>query len=66
MFEVIVGNIGSVYRGGDHKEALKIFREYKSQSKQNYGRAAKENVVLMEDGEPILEHHGQGFTVNKG
>lgn len=63
MFEVIVGNIGSVYRGDNHKEAVATFREYKKQSQSNSGRASGEAVTLMEDGEPILEHQEWGDKI---
>ena len=55
-YEVIVGNIGSVYRGSDNAEALSVFEEYSSQSRQGYGRASGEPVTLMADGEPKEEY----------
>ena len=64
MFEVLVGNIGRVYHGGLHRDALDVFTTYKKQSKQNIGRAAGESVTLMEDGEPILEHVGHNEHLN--
>lgn len=57
-FEVTVGNIGTVERTDSHKTAMATYREYVSQSKNNYGRAAGEDVVLWEDGEPIEEYYG--------
>ena len=57
-YEVLVGNIGSVYLGGNQIEARKIYREYVSQSKTNYGRAGGEDVTLWEHGEIIREHVG--------
>ncbi|MCO1498190.1 hypothetical protein, partial [Limosilactobacillus reuteri] len=57
-FEVVVGNIGATYSGPLMKEALKTFKEYKSQSQQNYGRAGNESVTLFKDGEPWREHAG--------
>jgi hypothetical protein len=51
-YAVTVGNIGTVYSGNRLKDALQAFREYKSQSRENYGRAAGEEVVLWENGEP--------------
>lgn len=50
-YEVIVGNIGSVYSGGSHDYAMKHFRRYKDLSKSNEGRAAGEDVNLVIDGE---------------
>jgi hypothetical protein len=58
MYEVIVGNIGSVYNGPNRVEANRVFGEYKRQSKINYGRAAGEDVVLMTNGEPTKEFVG--------
>jgi hypothetical protein len=55
QYEVIVGNIGSVYYGTDKAEAEACVAEYVDQSTSNYGRAAGEPVTLLEDGEPIYE-----------
>lgn len=57
-YQVVVGNIGTTYSGNLLKEALKNYKEYKSQSKQNYGRAAGEQVTLLKDGEPLYEYAG--------
>lgn len=54
-YEVLVGNIGTIYSGPDRKQALKDYGEYKRQSIKNYGRAAGEPVTLLQDGEPIME-----------
>lgn len=54
-YEVLVGNIGTVYSGPLFKQALKDYGEYKRQSIDNYGRAAGEPVILLQDGEPIME-----------
>ena len=54
-FQVIVGNIGTVYDGDDYNEAMKNYNEYSEQSKQQYGRAAGEPVTLWIEGEPALE-----------
>jgi hypothetical protein len=58
--EVVVGNIGSVYRGSDPVEAADTFEDYMKQSKSGRGRAAGEDVVLFEDGEITVEHIGVG------
>lgn len=59
-YEVVVGNIGIVYRGTGGKstkvEAYKHFYDYKEQSQNCIGRAAGESVSLFQDGEPYLEH----------
>jgi len=56
-FEVIVGNIGTVYNGHDESEAYRRYDEYVSQSLQNYGRAAGESVILIFNNEIIKEHY---------
>ena len=54
-YEVIVGNIGTVYRGTSFAAAQKNFATYREQSQSGYGRAAGESVTLMRDGEVIRE-----------
>lgn len=56
LFEVLVGNIGTVYSGPLFKEALQDYSEYKRQSARQYGRAAGEPVILLRDGEVKWEH----------
>jgi len=58
-WEVIVGNIGTVYSGTNGFEARKKFSTYVKQSKTGYGRAAYEDVTLMKDGDMVKEHYGQ-------
>ncbi len=55
MYEIIVGNIGSVYRGADIKKARRTFNEYKRQSKSGFGRAGHETVTFLENDEPVKE-----------
>jgi hypothetical protein len=57
-FEVVVGNIGTVYDGPLWKEALQAYSEYRWQSVANYGRAGGEPVTLFRDGEPKWEYQG--------
>ena len=57
-YQVIVGNIGTVYDGGKRKAADNAFRSYKNDSRFNYGRASGEDVTLFCDGEPIKEWLG--------
>jgi hypothetical protein len=59
MYEVIVGNIGTVYRGGDVEEATALYVDYTDQSEMKSGRASGEDIVLMGDGEIILEYIGR-------
>lgn len=46
-FEVIVGNIGSVYWGESLREALATYWEYVSLSMDDYGRAGGEDVTMF-------------------
>jgi hypothetical protein len=55
-YEVIVGNVGSVYSGNSLKEALQTYKTYREQSESGLGRAGNEPVTLMVDGEPWREH----------
>lgn len=57
-YEVIVGNIGTVYSGTNGFEANTKFATYSGQSKSNYGRAAGEDVTIMKDGEITREYVG--------
>ena len=59
MYRVIVGNIGTVYSGDSQKTALQTFKEYKQQSKTDYGRAAGESVVVMCHDEVVREYVGK-------
>lgn len=57
MWEVIVGNIGSVYLGRDVDQARKTFREYVRISKEDIGLTGHEEVTLMCDNEIIEEYN---------
>jgi len=52
-WQVIVGNIGTVYDGDDAKSAMRTYLEYIDQSKLVYGRASGENVVLLNGGDVL-------------
>jgi hypothetical protein len=58
-YEVFVGNIGCVYRGGDWVEARKCRDEYREQSRTGYGRAAGEEVTVFALGD-ITRYHNAG------
>ena len=58
VYEVIVGNIGTVYSGPNGFEAHTKFQVYAGQSKTGYGRASGEDVTIMRNGEPIKEYFG--------
>jgi len=57
-WEVIVGNIGTVYDDLSEQGARATFKVYKEMSKLNEGRAGGENVTLMCDGEIAEEYIG--------
>ena len=58
IYEVIVGNVGGVYRGPSEVAAYKAYREYLNLSLSGEGRAGDESVTLYEDAEPVHEHVG--------
>ena len=57
-YEVVVGNIGSVYDGSDESEGRRKYQSYVDLSRSNIGRAGGESVVLMQDGEILKEYEG--------
>jgi hypothetical protein len=61
-FEVIVGNIGTVYSGTNRHEAEGAYNEYVVASKLKAGRAAGEQVTMMKDGEPVHGYDPEAST----
>jgi hypothetical protein len=58
-YEVIVGNVGSVYYGKSRDTALATYRSYVESSKELAGaRCHAEDVTLLVDGEIEEEHTG--------
>jgi hypothetical protein len=57
-YEVIVGNIGTVYQGCSKSKAYALYLSYRHDFMQQYGRAAGEAVTLMIDGETAVEYFG--------
>jgi len=56
-YEVIVGNVGSVYHGKSRAKALKTHRCYVVSSQKHIGaRCYGEDVTLLTDGEIEKEH----------
>jgi hypothetical protein len=55
-YEVLCDNIGLVHQGDDLTEARQVYNQYVVKSKEGEGRAAGEDVTLLEDGEPIAHH----------
>lgn len=58
IFEVVVGNIGTVYSGNNYMQAECCYFRYLKQSRKGEGRAAGESVVLFHHGEIKREHAG--------
>ena len=61
-YQVIVGNIGTIYDGDNLKEAAKEFENAMFSSEGGYGRMAGESVTLWADGEPDHEFQGSNDT----
>lgn len=57
-YEVVVGNIGTVCTTNNYDVAYRAYFEYQNLSKENYGRCAGENVLLMDCGEIKYEYVG--------
>jgi hypothetical protein len=55
-WELIVGNLGTVYSGTDGFHAIVDFNEYVKMSKDGYGRVAGEPVTLFKNGEVHKEY----------
>jgi hypothetical protein len=58
-YQVVVGNIGTVYSGHSLKTASRDFETYRAQSESGRGRAGDEDVCIMRDGDIIREHIGR-------
>lgn len=60
QFEVIVGNIGTVYSGTDEQNARRDFEHYVWLSKYPAGRASGEAVVIIKNYRDIIaEYEGE-------
>jgi len=57
-FEVVVGNIGTVFVGSEREAKIK-FNVYMAQSIGNYGRAGGEDVTMFRNGEIVREFVGR-------
>jgi hypothetical protein len=58
-YEVIVGNVGSVYHGDSEKDAEEMFESYAEASRDMEGaRCFGEDVTLFVGGEIEREHFG--------
>ena len=57
-FQVVVGNIGTVYDGNNYMQAQARYAAYVKASKSPHGRAAGEPVTLMHNGDIRCEYAG--------
>ena len=57
-YQVIVGNVGTVLDTDNGAQANVQFGQWRTASKEGWGRAGGEQVTLMKDGEPKREHAG--------
>ncbi len=57
-FQVVVGNIGTVYSGNNFMQASCSFDRYVKQSKLSSGRASGEDVTLLHNGDIRREYIG--------
>jgi hypothetical protein len=55
-YEVVVGNIGTVYSGASKSDSARKWLTYVDQSKSGVGRAGNEPVTMLCDGEIVKEH----------
>jgi len=58
-YEVVVGNVGTVYDGSSLDATLKVFKEYQDQSKSGVGRAAGEDVTVLKNGTVRWDYDGK-------
>jgi len=58
IWEVIVGNIGTVLTTENGFDAMQTYFAYKKQSESECGRASGESVVLLKNGDIEWEHLG--------
>jgi hypothetical protein len=52
-YEVIVGNIGTVYSGSNYEEAEEEYKDYLDASQSPYGKASGEEVTFLKDNEIV-------------
>ena len=69
-YSLIVGNIGTVCESDSEPYIVRMFESYKEMSQKDYGRAAGESVILMDNHleSPHKEHIGsidRDLTINK-
>lgn len=57
QWEVVVGNIGTVFNAPNGSDAKLCFEEYKQMSMDGYGRSAHEHVALFRNGEIVQKYN---------
>ena len=57
-YQVIVGNVGTVYDGTSNSDAIMTWIAYCDMSREGRGRAAGETVTILKDGEIANEYTG--------
>ena len=55
-YQVIVGNVGSIFIGSSYHDALQAYSEAKGLSFSGHGRWANEEVILMKNDEPLFQY----------
>jgi hypothetical protein len=55
-YQVVVGNIGTVYDGDSTMDSIQVFEEYIKVSKGGTGRGGNEKVARLVDGEIFDEY----------
>ena len=60
-YEVIVGNVGTVYRGANGFDARVEYNRAVGRSKRGGGRDAGEPVTLMRDDDIAAEYMPEGY-----
>ena len=55
QYEVIVGNIGTVYTGSNEAKAIRTFHDYVATANTEGNRASGECVTLMTDSEITVQ-----------
>ena len=60
-YQVVVGNVGTVYDGNNLEEAKREFSDYVGFSNEKHGRCSGEEVTLFEDGEQKYRFYPVSF-----
>jgi hypothetical protein len=58
QYQLIVGNVGTVYEGTNGFNAIKDYNQYVKLSKESTGRVSGESVTLIRNDEIYREYEG--------